>query len=65
MFIVSVLSKTNCDKEPPENIRGEWELMHQIEQWFSLRKRKAVSWREGGGGGCVCVGGRGWKDVEG
>lgn len=50
MFIVFVLSKTNCDKEPPENIRDEWKLMNQIEQWFSLRKRGSFF------GTCVCQG---------
>lgn len=44
MFIVFVLSKTNCDKEPPENTRGEWKLMNQMEKWFSQRKRKAGTW---------------------
>lgn len=43
MFIVFALSKTNCDKEPPENIRGEGKLMNQIEQWLSQRERQ-FSW---------------------
>lgn len=59
MFIVFVLSKTSCDKEPPENIRSEWKLMNRIEQWFSLRKRKAVSLVY------VCVGQRDRKDTVG
>lgn len=59
MFIVLVLSKTNCDKEPPENIRGEWKLMNQMEQWFLLRQRE----RQVGPLVCVCVRERDWKDI--
>lgn len=40
MFIVFALSKTNCDKKPPENIRGEGKLMNQT---VVLTKGKAVS----------------------
>lgn len=38
MFIVFVLSKINYDKEPPENIRGEWKLINQRDR-ASHRRR--------------------------